>query len=208
MKRGFSLLMAASLASSHLWAQDPPPDAVSTAPANEAPATSNPPAVTEHAVLPTPAPARHGLFNRILHPFGGSGEKSETPLKLKDPKLRGLTLILEISPQTVKLSEVRLLDIKATLINKGKKAIDLSFPTDQRIEMYLMNTADVVLTKWSDNHAVSDKPGTVLINPQEHIEYNEKISTRELTRDKVFVAEVFFPQYPELRVRQKFLTAP
>jgi hypothetical protein len=71
-----------------------------------------------------------------------------------------------------------------------------------------MNTAETVLTKWSDNHAITEKPGTVLINPQEHIEYNETITTRDLTPNKVFIAEVFFPQYPELRIRQKFLTAP
>ena len=37
---------------------------------------------------------------------------------------------------------------------------------------------------------------------------NFSIATRELTTNKVFIAEVFFPKYPELRVRQKFLTAP
>jgi hypothetical protein len=212
MKRGLSLLVVVSLTSARLWAQDASPssasDAASTNPADHAPAASAPPDSGEHAVLPSPTPAKRSLFGRLLHPFSGSGEKSDPPLKVKDPKLRGLTLNLQISPQIVKLSEVRLLDIKATLINKGKKAIDLNFGTDQRIEIYLMNAGDVVLTKWSDNHAVTDKPATVLINPQEHIEYNEKISTRELTRDKVFVAEVFFPQYPELRVRQKFMTAP
>jgi hypothetical protein len=143
----------------------------------------------------------------MLHPFS-AGTKTDAPAKIKDPKLRGLTLTLEISPQPVKLSEVRQLDVRATLANQGKKEVELSFGTDQRIEIYLMNSADVILTKWSENHAIEQKPGTVLINPQEHIEYNEKISTRELTRDKVFVAEVFFPQYPELRVRQKFMTAP
>ncbi len=147
------------------------------------------------------------MWNRVLHPFS-SGSKADAPPKYKDAKLRGLTLTMQISPQPVKLSEVRQLDIRATLTNKGKKEIEMTFGSDQRIEIYLMNSAEVVLTKWSDNHAVADKPGTVLINPQEHIEYNEKISTRELTRDKVFVAEVFFPQYPEIRVRQKFLTAP
>ena len=108
----------------------------------------------------------------------------------------------------MKLSETRHLGIKVTLINESKKAIELDFPSDQRIEIYLMNSAEAVLTKWSDNHAITDKPGVVLINPREHIEYNETISTRELSPDKVFIAEVFFPMYPELRIRQKFMTAP
>ncbi len=160
------------------------------------------------AVVPAPTPVHHSLFGRMLHPFS-SGSKPEvaTP-NYKDAKLHGLTIAIEIAPQPVKLSEVRQLDVRATLTNHGKKAIELDFGTDQRIEIYLMSSTDTVLTKWSENHAINAQPGIVLINPGEHIEYNEKIATRELARDKVYLAEVFFPQYPELRARQKFMTAP
>jgi hypothetical protein len=150
-----------------------------------------------------PTPQKRGWVSRILHPFSSSSAPS-----YKNPKLRGLVLDLQVSPQPVKLSETRQLAIKVTLTNRSKRAVELDFPTNQRIEIYLMNSAEVVLTKWSDNHAVTEKPGAVLINPQEHIEYNETIATRDLTPNKVFIAEIFFPKYPELRVRQKFLTAP
>jgi hypothetical protein len=100
------------------------------------------------------------------------------------------------------------MDVKVTLTNKGKRSITLEFPNAQRFEIYLRNSAEKILTTWSDNHAFAESVGTVLINPQEHIEYAETIATRELTPNKVFIAEVFFPKYPELRVRQKFLTAP
>jgi hypothetical protein len=86
--------------------------------------------------------------------------------------------------------------------------VTLDFPLNQRIEIYLTNSEGNILTKWSDNHAIAEKPATILINPQERIEYNETIATRDLTPNKVFIAEVFFPQYPELRVRQKFLAVP
>jgi Intracellular proteinase inhibitor len=151
-----------------------------------------------------PTPAKRGWFGRVLHPFSSAS----APPQYKDPKLRGLSLFLEVSPQTVKLSETRQIGIKVRLSNESKKAIQLDFPNDQRIEIYLRNSGEVVLTKWSDNHAISDTPGVVLINPKEHIEYNESISTRELSSDKVFIAEVFFPKYPELHARQKFRTAP
>ena len=157
------------------------------------------------APVPQPTVQKRGLWNRILHPFSSS---SSRPPKYKDQKLRGLVLDLQVSPQPVKLSEVRQLEIKLTVTNKSKKAIELTFWTDQRIEIYLMNSAEVVLTKWSDNHAINEKPGVVLINPQEHIQYVQTIATRELTPNKVFIAEVFFPKYPELRVRHKFMTAP
>ena len=90
----------------------------------------------------------------------------------------------------------------------SKRPVELQFPNEQRIEIYLFNSTERVLTKWSDNHAFAEKPGSFLINPDEHIEYNEKIATRDLTPNTVFIADVFFPRYPDLRIRQKFLTAP
>ena len=157
--------------------------------------------------MPTPTPAeKRGWMSHILHPFGGGSSKS--PPKYKNPKLRGLLLSLQALPQPIKLSEVRHLDVKLTVSNHGKVPIPLDFPSEQRIEIYLRDTSETVLTKFSDNHAFTEKPATVLINPQEHVEYDETIATRELTPDKVFILEVFFPKYPELVVRQKFMTAP
>ena len=151
---------------------------------------------------PTATP-RRGWLSRLLHPFS-----SEPIPKYKNPKLRGLTLDLQITPQTVKLSEVRQLAIKISVANLSKRPIPLDFPTNQRIEIYLRNAAGDILTKWSDNHAITERPGTLLINPQERVEYNETIATRDLTPNKVFIAEVFFPAYPELQIRQKFLAVP
>jgi hypothetical protein len=155
-------------------------------------------------VTPTGTPARkRGWLSRILHPFS----PNVVP-QYKDPRLRGLALELQITPETVKLSEVRQLSVKVTLANLSKRPVTLDFPTTQRIEIYLMNSGGEVLTKWSENHAIAEKPATILINPSERIEYNETISTRELTPNKVFIAEVFFPQFLELRIRQKFLAVP
>jgi hypothetical protein len=161
-------------------------------------------AICGQDVVPTPTPARkRGWLSRILHPFS----PNVVP-QYKDPRLRGLALDLQIAPQTVKLSEVRQLAVKVSLANLSKRPVTLDFPTSQRIEIYLTNSMGEVLTKWSENHAIVEKPATILINPGERIEYNETISTRELTPNKVFIAEVFFPQYLELRIRQKFLAVP
>src|SRR5216117_1548675 len=124
-------------------------------------------------VTPTPTPARkRGWLSRILHPFS----PNVVP-QYKDPRLRGLALDLQITPQTVKLSEVRQLGIKVTLVNLSKRPVALDFPTNQRIEIYLKNSAGAILTKRSDNHAITEKPVTIVINPQERIEYSETIST-------------------------------
>ena len=147
-------------------------------------------------------PKRGGWFTRMLHPF-----QSNPVPTYKDPRLRGLALELKLSPQPVKLSEIRQLEVKISLSNVSKRAVTLDFPTEQRFEILLKNSSESVLTTWSDNHAFDSTAGTVLINPGERIFYPETIATRDLTPNKVFIAEVFFPQYPELRIRQKFLTA-
>jgi Intracellular proteinase inhibitor len=172
------------------------------------------PSATTSSVPVTPVPTttpittttlqKRGFFGRILHPFSSS----EVLPKYNDRKLRGLILDLQVSPQPVRLSEVRQMQIKVTVTNLGNHMIPLEFPTDQRIEVQLLNSADAVLTKWSENHAINDKPGTILINPGEHVEYKENIATRDLTPGRVFTADVVFPKYPELHVRQKFLTEP
>ena len=210
MRRSLGLVVAICLVAGHICAQQPAAES-RTQTTSRTTSAASPTSTAQPGAAPgAPGPAvestprKRGWLGRMFHPFSSAS----APPRYKDPKLRGLSLSLQVSPQTVKLSETRQLGIKLTLTNDSKKAIELNFPNDQRIEIFLMNSAGVVLTKWSDNHAISDKPGIVLINPTEHIEYNETISTRELSPAKVFIAEVFFPKYPELRARQKFLTAP
>ena len=148
-------------------------------------------------------PEKRNFLSRMLHPF-----HSERLPEYRDTRLRGLVLEIVLSSEPVKLSEVRQLSVKATLTNRSKHTIELDFPNEQRIEILLRNSTGTELTKWSDNHAFAETVGTVVINPQEHIEYNETIATRDLAPNKVFIAEVFFPRFPELRIRQKFMTAP
>jgi hypothetical protein len=158
----------------------------------------------------TPAPIttttmqKRGFFGRVFHPFSSS----DVLPKYENRKLRGLILNLQVSPQPVRLSEIRQIEVKLTVSNFGNRLVNLEFPTDQRIEVHLLNSSDAVLTKWSENHAIKETPGSVLINPGEHIEYKETIATRDLTPGRVFTAEVFFPKYPELKIRQKFMTEP
>ncbi len=177
-------------------------------PAQETAPETRPSVATTPVPTPTPITTttlkKRGLFGRVLHPFSSS----EVLPKYNDRKLRGLILDLQVSPQPVRLSEVRQMEVKVTVTNMGNRMIPLDFPTDQRLEIQLLNAADAVLTKWSENHAIKDKPGTILINPGEHVEYKENIATRDLTPGRVFTADVFLPKYPELHVRQKFLTEP
>ncbi len=152
------------------------------------------------------SPAPRSFLHRALHPFSGPGLK--TP-HYSDPKLRGLLLQFTLPNEPFRLSESRQLHVKATLTNSSASVpVILDFPSAQRIEMQLMNAGGEVLTKWSDNRVFAQEAGTVLINPGEAVVYEESIAIRELQPGKVYTLEVFLPKYPELQVRQKFLTAP
>ncbi|MBV9008878.1 MAG: hypothetical protein JO354_06900 [Verrucomicrobia bacterium] len=150
-----------------------------------------------------PSPSSRSFFDRVLHPFGSSRK----PPRYRDPKLRGLLLEVEVPTEPVRLSEVRQLHVKANLDNVGSSPVTLDFPTSQRIDIQLLDAEGTVLTRWSENRAFTQEAGTLLINPREQIVYDETIATRELQPGRVYTAEVLFPQYPELRARQKFMTA-
>jgi hypothetical protein len=157
--------------------------------------------------LSAPAPAqeasppKRSWFGRIFHP-------SQKIPEYKDRRLRGLALSVQLPPQPIQLSQMRQLPLTIRLTNLGERPVELSFPSEQRIEIYLRDAAGRVVTRWSDNRAFADQPATVLVNPNEHLEYSETIATRDLAPNKVFTVEVFVPAYPELDVKRKALSAP
>ncbi|MGH8095237.1 MAG: BsuPI-related putative proteinase inhibitor [Chthoniobacterales bacterium] len=150
-----------------------------------------------------PAQEKRSWLGRIFHPFGSS----EKIPQYRNPKIRGLTLTVDLPSEPVKLSEMRQLPVHVLLTNRGDRAVDLDFPTEQRIEILLHDSTGRVVTRWSENRAFEEKPGTLLINPNEHVEYSETIATRELTPGKVFTVEVTVPAYPELDAQRKSMAA-
>lgn len=147
---------------------------------------------------------KRGLLGRLLHPFGSHEKIPE----YRNPKLRGLQLNIQLPQEPIKLAEMRQLPVTVSLTNRGERAVELSFPTDQRIEILLHDAAGRIVTRWSDNRAFQPTPATVLINPNEHLEYEETIATRELSPGRVFTVEVTVPAYPELDAQRKSIAAP
>ena len=70
------------------------------------------------------------------------------------------------------------------------------------------DAAGRTVTRWSDNRAFQATPATILINPNEHLEYSETIATRDLSPGRVFTVEALVPAYPELDTKRKSLAAP
>jgi hypothetical protein len=145
------------------------------------------------APQPTPTP---GLWHRILHPF----HKDK-----KAPEEKKLVLAVVFSPQPVKLSQGRELQVTLVLTNKTGKFVQLAFPTTQRIEVLLRNGAGKMVTQWSEEQTFANDPGYVAINPNESVQYTAHISGRDLVAGKPYTIEGFFPNYENLRATKSFV---
>jgi hypothetical protein len=112
---------------------------------------------------------------------------------------RQLSMSMSLDPATVKLPETRSIRVSVKVVNNGKNATQLDFPTTQRIEVLLKNESGKVLAKWSEDQKVEAEEGFLVVNPQEHLEYTATISTREMTAGQTYLIEAYFPNYDQLR---------
>ena len=157
------------------------------------------------SISAVPAQEQKGSWlNHVFHPLHS---REKYPV-YKNKSLNGLVLSVDLPNEPVKLSETRQLPVRVILSNRGPKAVELNFPSEQRIEILLHDSSGRVVTRWSENRAFEDKSANLLINPDEHVEYSETIATRELSAGKVFTVEVTVPAYPELDAQRKSIAAP
>jgi hypothetical protein len=146
---------------------------------------------------PTPKP---GLLKRAadtLWPFN----KKPGEAKAADPsKLwRQLVPSIAIVPQPVKLSDARTFKVTLQLTNKGRKLVQLDFPTTQRIEVLVKDATGRRVEQWSEDQAFQNEPTLVTINPGERLEYVASVATRDLKAGETYTVEAFFPNYEKLR---------
>ncbi len=131
----------------------------------------------------------------VTKPFDGSKDKGP------DSKIgwRNLAMTLTVEPSHVKLPETRAVKVALIVINKGKNAVQLDFPTTQRIEVLLKKESGEVLSKWSEDQKVDPEQGFLVINPEERLEYSANVSTREMKAGNSYTVEAYFPNFPDLR---------
>ena len=167
------------------------------------------------AVIEAPAPApvkerKPGFWERawvstkkgtaavgrtVARPFGGSKEAPG------DSKIgwRNLEMALTVEPAQVKLSDTKAVRVALTVVNKGNNAVQLDFPTTQRIEILLKKDSGEILSKWSEDQKVDPEQGFLVINTEERLEYSANVSTREMKSGNSYIIEAYFPSFPDLR---------
>jgi len=151
------------------------------------------------------AQLEQNLTRRMLNPIMGEPEKLK---RAGIPNIRDLEMSATPIPAEFSRSSTKEIDVALAIRNDGKKAVNLWFPTAQRIELVVMNKAGDVLSRWSDGQQFKRETGYLVVNPDETITYAETISTRSMPAGQVAVIEAFIAGYPDLRARAEVIPAP
>jgi len=113
---------------------------------------------------------------------------------------RNLTMSMTLEPARVRLPDVRIIEATVSVVNNGKPAVHLDFPSSLRIDIVVKAEGGKIVSRWSDDQPIEKEPGILIINPKERLEYSAKISTREMAVGKPFEIEAYFPSYERLHV--------
>lgn len=121
-------------------------------------------------------------------------------------KLRGAAAgeeaSLTLSPEAPKLPDTREVNVDYTIRNNSRRMARLDFPTSQRLEILTKNSAGAVIDRWSDDRSFQPQEGIVIINPNERIEYREKISTRDMKPGQTYDVEALLKTDPDFRLQK------
>lgn len=117
-------------------------------------------------------------------------------------KFRELATGIQIKPDVVRLPSTRSIEATVSVTNNAERALQLSFPTSQHIEVLVKTEDGKVVHRWSDDQRIEREPNFLVVNPKERLEYAATISTRNMAVGKTYVIEASVPGYDAVFVRK------
>lgn len=132
-----------------------------------------------------------GLFTGLL-----AGASFDNPVASREEAT------LAIDPAEPNLADEREVNVDYTIRNNSRRMARLEFPTSQRLEILTKDSSGAVIDRWSDDRSFQPQEGIVIINPDERIEYREKISTRDMKRGQTYEVEAMLKTEPDFRLQQ------
>ena len=82
----------------------------------------------------------------------------------------------------------------------------LEFPTSQRLEIVTRNSSGAVIERWSDDRVFQPGEGLVVINPDERIEFQDKVPTRDMRAGASYTVEASLATEPDFAIEQTIQT--
>lgn len=144
-------------------------------------------------------------------PFVGNGKKDHSVTAIAKvgksnpfgpitgPLYYGLEMRVKVSPDVIRLSETRSLEVHLMLINRSKKPANLQFNDSRKYDFILRDMSGKKLAQWSDDQPVNQNPGYVIINPGERVEFVGNVSTRDMVAGRTYTLEALVVGYDKMR---------
>ena len=107
---------------------------------------------------------------------------------------------LDISPPHFSLANDGNMTITYRVKNPTRKIIRLNYPTAQRFDIAVKDANGEEIERWSENRVFNHEEGIIFLNPGEHLEYKEKISTAKLTPTERYSVLAEVPDNPGFEV--------
>ena len=114
------------------------------------------------------------------------------------PKQPELQTKVRLDPEEVVLADRRDVRVIFSVQNTTRRSLRLDFPTAQRIELAMIAPDGKRLFLWSEDRLFDPRPGTVVINARERIEYEATVPTRDMTAGSTYSVEIGLVGYPEV----------
>jgi hypothetical protein len=150
-----------------------------------------------------------GVYRWVPFMPGGKKKQSQTELAkvnqnnpfgpITGPVYYGLEMRVKVSPEVIRLSDTRALEVRLQLINRSKKAVNLLFNDSRKYDFVLRDIGGKKLAQWSDDQPVTQSPGYVIINPGERAEFVGNVSTRDMVPGRTYTLEAVLVGYDRMR---------
>jgi hypothetical protein len=144
-------------------------------------------------------------------PFIGNGKKNQSQTAIAKvnsnnpfgpitgPVYYGLEMRVKVSPDVIRLSDTRSLEVHLQLINRSRKPVNLFFNDSRKYDFILRDISGKKLAQWSDDQPINQTPGYVIINPSERAEFVGNVSTRDMLAGRTYTLEELVIGYDKMR---------
>jgi len=155
------------------------------------------------------ADGQEALQSRMVAKYPSTGGNDSAPVQLKrfftdmfgnvrfGPSTGRTMSSLKVEPKSFKLADRREIDVIFRIENTRNKLIKFDFPTEQRIDIVVKDSAGAVIEQWSANQTFAPEEGVLMINPNERVEYAESIPTQKMKAGETYWIEATLMNNPE-----------
>ena len=128
--------------------------------------------------------------------FDSKAEVSPNPISLKTIKAAGPNPTIKVS---------------FSVHNHAKKTYTLSFPTTQRWDFRIINSAGGVVYTYTDDHAFLPTIGTSMVNNDDKLVYSEDVAFDDMTLPLTpgnYTVQAILSNYPEINAQVQLVVQP